>query len=110
MKTRLLSLSIILATAALAISASANATTFTGKVQTLRLSAGTTAARVSVGSTQPTACGQPWFSFENASTGLGKLWLASLLAAKSQGKTVVIAGTGTCDSWSIERVLYIDVL
>lgn len=85
------------------------ATTYTGSVQTLRFNAGTSAARVSIYVGQPTACGAWWYAFENADSGKGKLWTAALLAAKAQGKTVSISGTGVCDAWNIEGVSYIDV-
>ena len=91
------------------IAAPVMASTYTGTVQTLRFSTGTSAARVSVSSTQATSCGQQWYGIENADSGVGKIWTAALLAAKGQGKTIVITGTGTCDGWGVEPVNYIDV-
>ena len=85
------------------------ASTYTGTVQTLRFSSGATAARVSVSSTQVTSCGAGWYAFENADSGLGKVWTAALMVAKAQGKTIVITGTDVCDAWNIEGVSYIDV-
>ena len=104
-------LSVGLALTTILMAAPVMATNYTGPVQTLRFSTGVTPARVSisVGPTVTTACNTPWYSFENADSGLGKLWVATLLAAKAQGRTVFVSGTGTCDNWSIERVNFIDI-
>lgn len=82
---------------------------YTGPVQTLRFNSGTSPARVSIFVGQSNACGGWWYAFENADSGKGKLWVAALLAAKAQGKTVGIGGNGVCDGWNIEGVSYIDV-
>jgi len=88
------------------------ASTFSGKVERLRFSSGSTPARVSVLTAGPTACagaGGRDYSFENADSGLGQLWTNALLKAWQQGRTVVIVGNGICDAFDIEGVTFIDV-
>lgn len=89
------------------------ASTFTGTIDRLRFTPGATAARVSVLTAGPTDCpasGGRDYAFENADSSLGKLWTDALSQAFLQGRTVVIHGTGICDSFDIEGVLFIDVL
>lgn len=77
----------------------------------LRFSTGTGAstARVSVAVSQATACGLTWYAYENAASGLGGLWTAALIQARIHGRTVSIVGTGTCDSFQVEGIRWIDL-
>ena len=87
------------------------ASSYAGKISKLRFGVGlTSVARVSILTSQPTSCGNPgWLVYENADTGVGKLWSSTLLAAQAAQRTVVIAGTGTCDSLGYELVEFIDI-
>lgn len=56
-----------------------------------------------------TACpSQGWYSFENADNGVGRTWLEALVAAINANHTVIIDGTGTCDSAGLEMIHFID--
>lgn len=55
-------------------------------------------------------CGQAsWFSYENAHTGLGKLWTAMIMQAYASGKKINIQGNGVCDAFAVEGVDTIDL-
>jgi hypothetical protein len=97
--------------AVFAMQSQAEASTFTGKIISLRISSGTTPARVSIlvgphGSPCATAA---WFSYENAGVGKGELWTDALIdSALVKGQRVTIVGTGACDSFAVEGVDFID--
>ena len=87
------------------------ASTRTGPIQRIRINAGTTAARVSIFMGTPTdGPNNGWFAYENASTGLGLVRTSGLLAAYESGQPVTIVGTGTCDTFGVERINFIDLL
>lgn len=50
-----------------------------------------------------------WFSYENADTGLGKLWTAMIMQAYLSGKKINIQGNGVCDAFAVEGVDTIDL-
>ena len=88
----------------------AEASTLSGRIQTLRINEGTSPARVSIRLNGTTACPTSgWFAYENAATGLGLVQTQGLLAAYQSGQQVTIVGTETCDAFGVEEILYIDL-
>jgi len=86
------------------------ASSYTGKVSTVRFSSGTSAARVSVYVGQSTSCPSPnWFTYENADTGLGKIWTSILAMAYTTNKEIVIHGSSNCDPYGYETISTIDI-
>jgi hypothetical protein len=111
MKTNILNLTL----AALLISpVFANASTFTGNPQVVRINTGTSQARVSIFvGPHGSPCGTAnWFAYENADTPGTKqaLWTTGLLAAvqATPKRNVTIAGSGVCDSFGVEGLTDID--
>lgn len=101
-----------LAAALVLLGGSAHASEFTGLIDAagVRFSKGVSAARVSVAVSAPTACGgQRFYAYENADSGLGGLWTAALIQARAHGRPIRIVGTGTCDSFGIEGISFIDL-
>ncbi|MFC1645540.1 hypothetical protein ACFL08_06000, partial [Patescibacteria group bacterium] len=45
-----------------------------------------------------------WFAYDDADTGIGKIWTAKLLVAYGEGKTVKIEGSGVCDQYGVESI------
>lgn len=83
----------------------ANASTFEGTIEKIVFSAGQTPVRVSIFVASHTSpCDANYYAYENADTGLGKLWTSAALAAYATKKTVTIVGSGVCDPWRIEGV------
>ncbi|MCY1035310.1 hypothetical protein OV207_27940 [Corallococcus sp. BB11-1] len=74
----------------------------------LRFSAGTASPRVAVAVAKSTSCQGPWYAYENADTGLGRLWTATLTEAQAQGRHVRIVGNGVCDASGAEGVLFVE--
>jgi len=67
--------------------------------------------RVGILASATTACAtNNWYAYEFADVGVGKTWTAALLAALASGRSVFIAGTGTCDAYGIETIYYIDAV
>ena len=96
----------------LVTTAPVEASDFSGNIQTLRFSTGTTAARVSIEvgnhGSPCLAVHQQWYSFENADKGLGVLWSSALTTALGNKQNVTIFGSGKCDKYGVEGVNYID--
>ena len=92
-------------------SAALQASTITSQVLTIRSNATPAGGtRVSVQLSGTTDCPvQSWYSFEYVD-GVGKVWVASLLAAQASARQVTISGTGSCDQIGLETVYYIDAL
>jgi hypothetical protein len=95
----------------------AEASTNTSQVLDVRLNPSPTApslARVSILLSGTTSCSGGWYAFEYPDSGfgaaMGKAWLASALSALANGRSLTIAGTGTCDAYGIETISYIDAL
>jgi hypothetical protein len=99
----------------------AHASNAIGQITWLRASTGQSNARISVMLNGPppqpnpwytSPCFQtqtaPWFSYENADIGLGKIWTDILVGAYQSGKQVVIHGSGSCDLWGYETIGFID--
>jgi hypothetical protein len=94
------------------------ASTITGTVLDVRVNASTTTpGNVRVGVLIPgtTSCSvDEWYSFEYPDSGAGaatgKVWTSQLLVALASGRSVTVAGTGTCDSFGLETIYYIDSL
>ena len=105
MKRVLVFSSVMLASAAL------HASTVTTQLLNIRSNAtGSGGTRISVLTTGATSCStQGWYSFEFVD-GVGKVWVASLLAAQASGRSVTIHGNGTCDPSGLENISYIDAL
>ena len=113
MKKTLLTTLLVMATCA------ADASTMTTQITDLRFSSSsisTANSRVSIKISGTTSCSSNpgWYSYEYPDSGpgaaLGKAWTAALLAALSDGASVTIFGTGTCDNFGIEVVSFIDAL
>jgi hypothetical protein len=103
---------VYLATALALLSGAAHASQFTGPIAAdgLRFSTGASPSRVSVAVSTATVCGgQRWYAYENADSGLGGLWTEALIQARIHGRTIRIVGTGTCDSFGIEGISFIDL-
>jgi hypothetical protein len=85
---------------------------FTGPIgagaEGLRFSTGASPARVSIAVAKTTACGSPWYAYENADGDLGRLWTATLTEARAQGASVRIVGNGACDSFGVEGVSIVE--
>ncbi len=88
----------------------ANASAFSGKIQTIRINTGTSAARVSilVGAHGSPCATSQWFAYENASVDQGGLLTPAFIDAANNGRTVFIQGTGTCDTFAVEKIDYVD--
>lgn len=100
------------ATVLFAVSAAANATTYTGLVSDVLInqqpSDGT--LRMNVQTNAATACVTTYLATSvSVPESVRKSWLSALLAAKIAGKTVTIVGTGVCDTNSIEGILSVTV-
>ena len=97
--------------AVFAMQSQAEASTFTGRIISLRINSGTTPARVSIlvgphGSPCATAA---WFAYEKADVEKGGLWTDALIdSSLVKGQKVTIVGTGTCDAFAVEGVDFID--
>lgn len=96
---------------ALFLSSSVFASSFTGVVGQVRIAqASSGITRVSVYTGNTTSCGgvPGWYSFEYAANGSGpgQAWLASVLDAKLTQANFTLVGTGTCDSYGLETVYY----
>lgn len=104
-----------LAITALLMTAPVLASNNTGKIQGLYFGPGALAPRAEIYLAQAaTTCGNPspypgaygygWYAFEGMDSGLGKVWVATILAAQAQGKAIAIFGNGRCDGWGMEGV------
>lgn len=94
-----------------ALCKTSGASTFEGTPQLVQINPGTSVARVSIfagphGS--PCSLGD-WFAFENADSGVGKLWAAAVLSAYAAEKKIVVVGTGSCDSYGVEIVSFVQL-
>jgi hypothetical protein len=89
----------------------AYASTVTGTVQTIRVNTGSgNVVRVSIEMLGDTACPfNGWYAFEQADSGVGKLWTDLAMTASQSGKQLIITGTDTCDIWQVEGVANIDL-
>lgn len=94
-------------------SANVIASNFEGTITELSFSTGESPARVSIRvgahGSECTAFGGEYYAYENADTGLQKIWTSAVLAAYTAQKTVLIGGTGTCDPFGIEKIRHINV-
>lgn len=81
-----------------------------GKILTLR-GGGPVAGRLSILMDKATnVCSNPgWYAYDNGTSGTGRIWTDLLVVAYNTGKTIKIFGTGTCDSFGVERITSIDV-
>ena len=52
---------------------------------------------------------QGWYAYEGATSGLGLLFTNFLTTAYTNGKTIVVHGTGTCDVFGVEKIQSIDI-
>jgi hypothetical protein len=87
----------------------AYATTLTSLIQAIRADALSGPARISIKLVGDTACpDNGWFSFDNADTGIGKVWTDIAVAAYQSNKEVTITGTGTCDALGVEGISILD--
>lgn len=89
------------------------ASTNSGRIQTLRLdnvATGTPRVSIQLTPSQKTSCPLPGYAYNNAITGIGRLFTDGLLAAYKSGQSVSIQGTGICDQFGIETIYYIDLL
>jgi hypothetical protein len=96
--------------------ATAWASSFAGGVYEIKVSTGTTPVRMSVlvddTSFQNDCSGSAfrrYYAYENADTGIRKLWTSAFLLAIASGATVVINGNGACDAAGIEGILAVTV-
>ncbi|MFC1644692.1 hypothetical protein ACFL08_01540 [Patescibacteria group bacterium] len=97
--------------ALLLMAGSAFASSYEGVVLTLRLQEinGVTRNSVFLGDSYTSCSTSDWFAYDDADTGIGKLWTSTLLLAYNQGKTVTIIGNGVCDQYGVEGISSIDV-
>jgi hypothetical protein len=55
-----------------------------------------------------------WYSYDypdsGPGSGIGKLWSAKFLAAQASGRSVGVSGTGSCDSYGIETIQFVDAI
>lgn len=89
------------------------ASTNSGRIQSLRLdnvATGTPRVGFTLTPSPNTSCPIPGYAYNNAITGIGRLFTDGLLAAYKSGQPVSITGTGTCDQFGIETIEYIDLL
>jgi hypothetical protein len=95
-------------------SAAATASTYTGQTINIStsLNSGTGLLRVGIEVTaSATGCGNSiWYAFEYNGSGVGAVWIASLLAAQAGGRQVTISGNNACDGWAMEGVAGISML
>ena len=97
----------------------ANASTYTGKITSLRYGnpSGTLSPGrigIQVGSHGASSCSSgalaTYYSLQdNNSTGVFGLWVTALLEALKEGRTVTITGSGTCDSFGVESISSFDI-
>jgi hypothetical protein len=92
-----------------AVIPSAFSSTFTGTIESLSFSSGTSPVRVSVRVDAPTSSecsgyNKEYYSYEYGDGELEKTWTSVLLAAHMTKREVQIKGTGDCDSFEIEKV------
>lgn len=90
------------------------ASTFTGRVLTIRSAPSVTGnTRVSVQVIgAPTSCPYAgWYSWDlpDSSTA-AKIWSAALLAAIHSERNIGINGTGQCDQYGIETIYFVDAI
>jgi hypothetical protein len=94
------------------LSGLAHSSTYTGKVVTIRSQPSPSVSghvRVSVQVNGTTSCPfGGWYSYDVADGPVGDMWRDQLITAQSRGRTVSIAGTGTCDPFGVESVNFID--
>jgi hypothetical protein len=94
------------------LSGVAHASEFVGPIgagaEGLRFSAGASSPRVAVAVARSTSCKGPWYAYENADSGLGRLWTETLTEAAAKGQNVRIVGTGVCDSSGAEGVSFVE--
>ena len=90
------------------------ASNYTGLTTNIATSLDSVTGLIRVGievTTNSTSCGNAvWFAYEYNGTGLGAVWIASLLAAQAAGRQVTINGNNTCDGWAMEGVSGISML
>ena len=94
------------------VQSEAYATTLTSVVRTVRVNVGASPVRMSIQMVGVSKCAsgpEGFFAFENANTGIGRLWSDLAIAASKGGKQLTISGTGTCDQFGVEGVSFIDL-
>lgn len=93
------------------VQSEAYATILTSVVRTVRVNVSPASpARTSIQMIGATPCASSgWFAFENAHTGVGRLWTDLAIAASQGGKQLTVVGTGVCDGFSVEGVSHIDL-
>jgi len=100
----------ILGLSLMLVQSEAYATTLTSVVQTVRVSSGVSPVRMSIQMVGRTSCPTTgWFAFENAGSGIGRLWSDLAIAASKGGKQLTITGTGRCDVFGVEGISIIDL-
>ncbi len=89
---------------------SVSASTYTGKITTIRYSITSTPARLSIYvGKHGSPCGTgDWFAIENKDTVLISTLTAGFLNAQNLNKTVTINGTGVCDEYTVEGIYDVD--
>ena len=94
----------------------AYATTYTGQVTGVQSQPSPTTPgniRVSIQVTLTTGCtgyGGMWYSYDLPPGPAASMYGAILLAAMNAGRSVVIFGSGSCDSYNVETVNAIEAL
>jgi len=96
------------------VSAAATASTYNGQTINISTSLDSATGLIRVGievTSNATGCGNAiWYAYEYNGTGVGAVWIASLLAAQAGGRQVTISGNNACDGWVMERVTGISML
>jgi hypothetical protein len=91
----------------------ASASTLSGPVITVRAnegSGGASGARVSIQMAGTTDCPTSgWYAFENADSGVRKIWTDLATTALQTGRQLTITGSGTCDQFNVEGVTDMDL-
>ncbi|MFC1645450.1 hypothetical protein ACFL08_05485 [Patescibacteria group bacterium] len=101
MKKVILTIIAILSMTGFAIASEYEGTVLTMKTQSIN---GVTRNSIFLGDSYTFCSTSDWFAYDNADTGIGKIWTASLLVAYEQGKTVKIEGNGVCDQYGVEGI------
>jgi hypothetical protein len=103
-------ISVLILASTLLLPILADASGFIGIPKIVRMNAGVSTSRVSIfvgPHASPCASYSDWYAYENASTAVGANWTTGFLKAVNSRK-VTIVGTGTCDSFGVEKINFVD--
>ncbi|MFC1644919.1 hypothetical protein ACFL08_02745 [Patescibacteria group bacterium] len=91
---------------ALLMTGTAVASNYEGTVDTMKMQDinGVTRNSIFLGGVYTPCATGDWFAYDDADTGIGKIWTAALLLAYEQEKTVFIEGSGVCDQYGVESI------